>query len=134
MKLFPTPRQENIKIVLPFGANYGFHAAAPGYLSVNENLELATGKYDEIEKNLLLVPIEIGAGIQLNNVFFEQGRPILKPESFPELDRLVVIMKENPTMEIEVGGHTDNLGKPTSLLALSQDRAGTVRKYLIDQY
>ncbi|CAN5318372.1 hypothetical protein BH09BAC3_BH09BAC3_11800 [soil metagenome] len=128
------PKTGDYQIILPYGISYGFHAAATGHLSVNENLELITiSKYSEIEKNLYLLPIVEGQTLQLNNVFFEQARPILKPESYPELDRLVAIMKENPTMEIELGGYTDNVGNPTSLTALSMDRAGTVKKYMVEK-
>jgi outer membrane protein OmpA-like peptidoglycan-associated protein len=126
------PATGDYRIALPYGVNYGLHARAKGYLSVNENLELVDIKnYTEINKNLLLVPIEVGEAIQLNNVFFEQGRPILKSESYPELDRLVVILKDNPTMEIELSGHTDNVGNPNSLLVLSQARVGAVKDYLV---
>lgn len=125
------PATGDYKIILPYGANYGFHASVPGYLSVNENLELVTvSKYVELEKNLYLVPIQVGANIQLNNVFFEQGRPILKAESYPELDRLVTIMQDNPGMEIELHGYTDNNGRETSLIVLSMDRVGAVKKYM----
>lgn len=128
------PKTGEYSIVLPFGVNHGFHAAAPGYLSVNENLELAqVTQYTEMEKDLLLVPIRVGETIQLNNVFFEQAKPILKSESYPELDRLVAIMKDYPTLEIELGGHTDNIGRPVSLIALSLDRVGTVKKYMMEK-
>lgn len=126
------PRTGEYSIALPAGKNYGYHAAAPGYLSVNENLELVNLKeYEELKKDLLLVPIEIGESIQLKNVFFTQSKSELKPESFPELDRLVGIMKENPTLEIEIGGHTDNQGLPTANLELSEKRVEAVRQYLI---
>ncbi len=128
------PQTGDYKIVLPYGFTYGFHGAAAGYLSVNENLELLTvSSYSEMEKDLYLVPIEIGQAIQLNNVFFEQARAVLKPESFPELDRLVQIMKENPTMEIALNGYTDNIGRPVSLIALSMDRVGTVKNYMVSK-
>jgi outer membrane protein OmpA-like peptidoglycan-associated protein len=122
------------RVVLPYGTNYGLHAKAKGFVSVNENLELVNfSTYTEVQKNLLLVPIEVGEAIQLNNVFFEQGKPALQPESYLELDRLVQILNENPTMEIELAGHTDNLGNPTSLVVLSQNRVGTVKKYLVSK-
>jgi outer membrane protein OmpA-like peptidoglycan-associated protein len=126
------PSTGDYRIALPYGKNYGLHAKAKGYLSVNENLELVSvSTYTELHKDLFLVPIEIGEAIQLNNVFFEQGRPILKSESFPELDRLVQILKDNPGIEIELGGHTDNVGNPSSLQVLSQDRVTTVKNYLV---
>jgi outer membrane protein OmpA-like peptidoglycan-associated protein len=125
------PKTGSYRITLPNGRNYGIRAVAKGFLSVNENLELITiTKYTEIQKDLFLVPIEVGETMQLNNVFFEQGRPALKSQSFPELDRLVQIMVENPTVKIEVSGHTDNVGNKDALLKLSEDRVLAVKAYL----
>jgi outer membrane protein OmpA-like peptidoglycan-associated protein len=125
------PKTGDYKIVLPSGKNYGFHATAPGFLSVNENLELTTLKaYGEVKKDLFLVPIEIGESIQLKNVFFVQSKAELKPESFPELDRLAEILKDNSTIEIELSGHTDNRGDPKANLALSSERVEAVKTYL----
>lgn len=125
------PSTGQFKIVLQPGANYGIHAAAKGYLSVNENIELASiHEYKEMQKDLLLMPIEVGLTLALNNVFFEQGKPTLRKESYPELDRLVKIMTDNPKMQIELGGHTDNVGSGAALMKLSQDRVDAVKKYL----
>jgi outer membrane protein OmpA-like peptidoglycan-associated protein len=119
-------------IVLPYGKNYGFHASAKGFISVNENLELDEIKsYTEVTEDLLLVPLKKGETILLNNVFFEKGKPTLRAESYPELDRLVGIMHENPTLEIELGGHTDNIGSGPSLIVLSRERVATVKEYLV---
>jgi outer membrane protein OmpA-like peptidoglycan-associated protein len=126
------PRTGDYKIALPAGTNYGYHAEAPGYLSVNENLELVhLQEYAELRKDLLLVPIEIGESIQLKNVFFVQSTPALLPESYPELDRLVQIMKDNNTLEIELNGHTDGRGDPKANLALSEERVAAVKAYLV---
>ncbi|MBT1701266.1 OmpA family protein [Fulvivirgaceae bacterium PWU4] len=128
------PRTGEYKIALPAGKNYGYHAAAAGYLSVSENLELIDlQEYNELKKDLLLVPIEIGESIQLKNVFFVQSKWELRPESYPELDRLVKIMKDNPTIEIELSGHTDNRGVPSANLELSERRVEAVRQYLINK-
>lgn len=122
------------RIALPYGVYYGVRAVAKGYFSVNENFELlAKSGYTETTKDLYLVPIEVGETILLNNVFFEQGRPILKEESYPELDRLVEILKENQKMIIDLSGHTDNRGTTTSLMVLSQNRVGAVKNYLISK-
>ena len=125
------PGTGQFKIVLKPGANYGLHAAAKGYLSVNENMELASiHEYKEMQKDLLLMPIEVGLTLPLNNVFFEQGKPTLRKESYPELDRLVKIMSDNPKMQIELAGHTDNVGSGAALMKLSQSRVDVVKKYL----
>lgn len=125
------PKTGSYRIALPNGKNYGIRAQAKGYLSVNENLELASVvQYKEIEKDLFLIPIEAGESIALNNVFFQQSRAILKSESFPELDRLVEIMNENPAIGIELSGHTDNIGNRNALIKLSDDRVAAVKTYL----
>jgi OmpA-OmpF porin, OOP family len=67
----------------------------------------------------------------LENVYFEFGKSILKPESFASLDELVALLKAEPAMEIEISGHTDNVGTHESNMKLSQDRAESVRQYLI---
>ncbi|MCW5910239.1 MAG: PD40 domain-containing protein [Cyclobacteriaceae bacterium] len=126
------PKTGSYRIALTKGKNYGIRAEAKGYLSVNENFELASvTEYKEINKDLLLVPIVVGETIMLNNVFFQQGRPVLKSESFPELDRLVEIMRDNPTVKIELGGHTDNVGNKDALRILSENRVKAVKDYLV---
>ena len=126
------PATGNYRIALPKGKNYGYHAAAPGYLSINENLELVSlTAYDELKKDLYLVPIEVGESVQLKNVFFVRSKAELKPESYPELDRLVNILKENRTMEIELQGHTDNVGNADDNLMLSKERVDAVKAYLV---
>lgn len=128
------PRTGGYRIVLPAGKKYGYHAEAAGYLSVNENLELVDlVEYSELRKDLLLVPIEIGESIQLKNVFFVQSKAVLMPESYPELDRLGRIMRDNRTIEIVLEGHTDGRGDPLANLALSEERVQAVKLYLVSK-
>lgn len=126
------PATGEYKIVLPYGANYGYHAKVPGYLSVNENLELVETKaYAEVVRDLYLVPIEVGQSIVLNNVFFVQSKAVLQPSSYPELDRLAKIMQDNPSIEIKLSGHTDNQGDPAKNVQLSEERVKVVEEYLV---
>lgn len=128
------PSTGSFRITLADGKHYGIRAEAKGFLSVNENMELAPiTEYTEVKKDLYLMPIEEGESILLNNVFFEQGKPILKPQSFPELDRLAKILEENPTIRIEIQGHTDNVGNKLALQELSENRVMAVREYLINK-
>ncbi|HTF04346.1 MAG TPA: OmpA family protein, partial [Bacteroidia bacterium] len=67
------------QIILPYGKNYGFNAAADGYYAVSENMDLTDlTAYKEITKDLYLVPIEQGQVVRLNNIFFEFGKSTLK--------------------------------------------------------
>ena len=126
------PETGEYKIVLPYGYTYGFRGYAKGYISVNEHLDLIkVSEYKEIETDLYLVPIEVGQVVRLNNIFFETGKATLKKESFPELNRVVELMEENPTMKLEIAGHTDNVGSETSNQQLSQSRAEAVVDYLV---
>ena len=77
------------------------------------------------------VPIEKDAVVRLNSIFFDFDKAILRPESFPELDRVVTMLNERGTMTIEVDGHTDNIGSHQYNQTLSEKRAGAVKAYLI---
>ncbi|RLD25787.1 MAG: OmpA family protein [Bacteroidetes bacterium] len=127
------PETGEYKIVLPYGHTYGFRGYAKGYISVNQHLDLVeVSEYKEIETDLFLVPIEVGQVVRLNNIFFETGKATLKKESFPELNRVVELMEENPTMKLEIAGHTDNVGSETNNQQLSQSRAEAVVSYLVN--
>ncbi|MFA6924952.1 MAG: OmpA family protein, partial [Bacteroidales bacterium] len=67
----------------------------------------------------------------LNNVLFDFAKATLKKESFKTLDDLLELLKIKNTMVIEIDGHTDNVGNPESNMKLSQERANSVRDYLI---
>lgn len=128
------PATGEYKIVLPYGKNYDITASAPNFIGVSENLDLRqVGEYREIEKNLFLVPIEVGATVRLNNIFFEFGSANLKEESYSELNRVVEFLQQNPTVKIELSGHTDNVGSDASNNKLSQDRVNSVKTYLVSK-
>jgi OmpA-OmpF porin, OOP family len=128
------PQTGEYKIVLPYGTNYGFLAYADKFLSVSENLDLSTtAEYKEITRDLYLVPFEIGETIRLNNIFFDTGKDSLRVESYPELDRLAGIMGDNNKMQIELSGHTDNVGNADANLKLSDNRAKAVTRYLVSK-
>ena len=122
------------KISLPSGEMYGFRAEANGYAAVNQNLDVKKVKqYEEIKKDLKLVPLEVGQTVRLNNLFFDFNKSVLKSESFAELDRLVALLSATPTMEVLIAGHTDNVGNDASNKNLSEARAKAVKNYLISK-
>lgn len=128
-----TPKDGSYSMILPYGKNYGFYAQADGYIAVNENMNLVeVSAYKEIEQDIYLVPIELGQSINLNNIFFVRSKPELLPTSYPELDRLAKLLKENPTIEIEIRGHTDNQGDPQLNIELSEQRVKKVKDYLVN--
>jgi outer membrane protein OmpA-like peptidoglycan-associated protein len=125
-------RNGEYSIILPTGSNYGFLGIAEGYFSVSENLDLSTlVEYKEINRDIKLFPIKKGQTIRLNNIFFETGKYVLRNESKSELTRLLKLLKENPTMKIEIQGHTDDVGADVDNLALSKNRSKAVFDYLV---
>jgi len=93
-----------------------------GKMSANLSLQLA-----EIKETTELP----AKHFVLENVYFNTGSAVLKSESFTALNNLLEVMKLKPTLIIEIAGHTDNDGNELSNLKLSQDRAESVRNYLI---
>jgi outer membrane protein OmpA-like peptidoglycan-associated protein len=128
---YSSPVDGNYKLVLPYGKFYSLRASANNFIGISENLDLTNAdQYKEIRKDLYLVPIEKGQTIRLNSIFFDIGKATLREESFPELDRLLVLLQQNPKLEIEISGHTDNVGGDASNMKLSNERAEAVTTYL----
>jgi outer membrane protein OmpA-like peptidoglycan-associated protein/tetratricopeptide (TPR) repeat protein len=129
-----TDEQGNYLITLPIGKDYVFNVNRKGYLFFSDNFFLSQRAADSTyEKNIPLQPIELNASIVLNNIFFDVNKFDLKPESQIELDKIVQLLNDNPTVRIQISGYTDNQGKPNDNLVLSNNRAKTVVSYLINK-
>jgi outer membrane protein OmpA-like peptidoglycan-associated protein len=127
------PVNGDYKIVLPVGKKYGFRAEAKGYIAVSRNEDFSTvSEYKEITRDLELTPLKVGETVQLNNIFFVQSKAEILPDSEPELERLLKLLSDNPLLEIELVGHTDNQGPSSANLQLSEERALSIVKYLIE--
>jgi len=129
-----SPEDGTYKIILPAGTIYSFMASKKGIITVSENIDLKEIKqYKEIERNLYLTPIKIGSTVHLNNLFFVTGKSEINDWSYPELLRLIDLLKEHETMEIEIAGHTDNVGSDKVNNKLSLERANAVKAYIISK-
>ncbi|MEN9859212.1 MAG: hypothetical protein RIT50_1334 [Bacteroidota bacterium] len=121
----------NYLLTLPTGRDYAFTVNQKGFLFNSDQYFLKNGITDSAAvKNIELQPIERNASVVLKNIFFETNRYELTPASLVELDKLVVLLAENPTISIEISGHTDNIGKAETNLLLSENRAKAVVDYL----
>lgn len=80
----------------------------------------------QVKKN-----IRVGEKVQLKNIFFENGRYYLLPESNAELNKLAQYLIRNPNMEVQINGHSDNSGSKSKNQKLSELRAREVFEYLI---
>jgi outer membrane protein OmpA-like peptidoglycan-associated protein len=118
-------------VSLPSGKNYGLIVNANEYLFHSENFDIPQAtEYQEVEKDITLNSMKKDVKIVLKNVFFETGSANLKPTSYAELGRLTQLLNENPTLKIEISGHTDNIGSKTANFKLSEERAQAVVEFL----
>jgi outer membrane protein OmpA-like peptidoglycan-associated protein len=130
----PDPNTGKYKLVLPYGKNYGITANAKGLIPTSINLDLSTvrGRYIELDdRDLSMVPLVKGNTATVNNLFFDLGKATLKPESEPELKRILQVMKDNKSLVIEISGHTDNTGSDEINNKLSLERANAVKDNLL---
>lgn len=126
-----TDESGNYLVTLPVGRDYAFNVNRKGYLFYSENFPLSQKSADSTYAiNIPLQPLETDATITLKNIFFDTNKSEIKPESQVELDNIVKLLKDNPTLKISIQGHTDNVGKPADNLKLSNDRAKAVITYL----
>ncbi len=119
-------------VTLPSGKNYGIAVKKDGYLFHSENFNLPdNADYQEFNKDVALKKIEVGSVIVLRNIFFDFDKATIRPESANELDRLIKLLNDNPTIKIELGSHTDSKGSDDYNLKLSDNRSKSVVEYLI---
>ena len=122
-------------ITIPKGEEYKIMAQKSGYIGhpTTVKVEKYKGFPGGFHLDLVLDSIEEEGKITLNNLYFKQSEAIILEKSFPELENLADILKENKNLDITIQGHTDNTGKAEDLQALSEQRAKAVRDFLITQ-
>jgi outer membrane protein OmpA-like peptidoglycan-associated protein/tetratricopeptide (TPR) repeat protein len=126
-----TDERGNYLITLPVGRDYAFNVNRRGYLFYSENFPLSEKAPDSVYNiDIALKAIDTNATVVLKNVFFDVNKFELKPASQVELDILVKLMKDNPTLIVQLSGHTDNVGKEADNIKLSSNRAKAVVDYL----
>ena len=112
---------------------YSVKVEAQGYITDFKTLDISTYDASTLEANYTLQPIEIGTTVVLKHILFMQSKAELLPDSYAELNEVADFMKANPSVEIELSGHTDNRGSFRQLLSLSQQRVNKVKTYLVSK-
>jgi outer membrane protein OmpA-like peptidoglycan-associated protein len=129
------PQTGSYLICIPTGTPLMLNVNRENYLFYSDHFSVDTSYYDlkHFEKDIPLEKPAIGVEIVLRNVFFDFNETILKEESIQELERLKKLLLDNPTMKIEISGHTDNIGSESYNKELSLNRARAVFDYLVKQ-
>ena len=123
-----------IMLCLPLGANYVFTVFQEGFLFFSQSFPLTNLKtlHDPYYYHVKLKPLEIGAEMDLYNIYFETDSFSILSESEPELQKLVSFLRKNPELVVEIQGHTDNTGNTENNQQLSELRAESVVEYLVE--
>lgn len=129
-----TDQKGQFHIDLPAGAVYDIKIKSIGDEVEYNTIEVPTLEDGQFFQEMeLTISYEAAKSYELNSLQFETGKATLKKDCYPMLADLIEIMKLKPTMKIEIGGHTDSDGDDEMNMQLSQQRAESVRDYLISQ-
>lgn len=114
-------------------STYKLRGEKKAFLSDNQEVTTLRAKPGAvIHKNLYLDKIELNKAIRLENIYYDFDESYIREDAGIELDKLIKILKENPTIEIELGSHTDSRGTEEYNMALSQARADAAVRYIVD--
>jgi outer membrane protein OmpA-like peptidoglycan-associated protein len=121
------------EVIITGDGTYQILTTAEGYMNTSDELVVPVVESDTIiQKDLYVDRIEIGTTVRLNNIFFDFDKTTLRPESITELNTLVEFLKSNPSVKVQISGHTDSKGSDQYNINLSEGRAGSVRDYLLE--
>ncbi|MCS7189229.1 MAG: FG-GAP-like repeat-containing protein [Bacteroidia bacterium] len=119
----------SFKGCLPAGFYY-VEIIHKGFFPYRDSLEIPE---KGTKKDFFLNPVEAEKAIVLRNIYFDYDKATLRPESIEELERVVKFLQENPSLRVEIAGHTDSDGSEVYNLRLSQARAQAVVDYLVSR-
>jgi OOP family OmpA-OmpF porin len=118
-------------IVVTKGTDYGLYVSREGYLFKSVFFDDKNPKSSEpLSLDIYLDPVKAGKAVVLNNIFFPTSSYKLEEKSQTELDKIILFLKQNPKVNIEFGGHTDDVGSDQDNIELSLKRAKSVYDYI----
>lgn len=134
-QLFAQGRTNNdgdFLICMPLDKTFRLQIEKEAYVFYSEQFQpQSTSASQPFLLEVNLNPIALGASLILKNVQFKTDSYELEAVSFPELEKLIDLLKKNPPIKAVIQGHTDNVGNPKYNFDLSQKRAQSVVEYLV---
>jgi len=120
--------------ILTDGSEYALYVSQTGYIFESLRFDYQESQDREpILIDIFLKPIRSGSTSTMNNIFFDVDEYKIKQKSSTELNKTVLFLQTNPSIRIEIAGHTDNSGSDSHNQQLSLNRAKAVYEFLINQ-
>jgi outer membrane protein OmpA-like peptidoglycan-associated protein len=128
------PATGEYEVAVPSGKIYSFVVKAPEYMALYDEIDIPMSQKNQvITKNAELNDLKVGSKIVLKNIFYDFDKSTLRPASIVELEHLIELLNDYPTMRIEISSHTDNKGTPEYNIVLSNNRSKSCVDYLISK-
>ncbi len=116
------------------GWSYDVLSSVPNFYNRQEQIDLTeVSPMTELKRDIYVTPIEVGAEVDIEHIYFEFGHARLEDNSYRSLRAIVDFLEEYSNVRIEIGGHTDNIGSAAVNQRVSEDRANAVRDYILSQ-
>jgi outer membrane protein OmpA-like peptidoglycan-associated protein len=133
IETYSDARKGQFLVPLKADQQYALTIDKKEYLFHSEYFDMPNVPSDQpFDIAVALQKLEVGKSVVLNNIFFDTDKFVLKPASQSELEKLKAFMVQNTTVNIEISGHTDNVGSAAHNKTLSENRAKSVYNYLVE--
>lgn len=130
--VYSNPKAEFV-FKLESGKKYVVTAIKPGYFQKDVEINAMDVESAIMQTEIVLDSVELNKSVRIDNIYYDYNKADLRPKSLPELDKLIHFLHANPSLVIEISSHTDARGNDEYNLELSQHRAESVIKYLVDK-
>ncbi|MEM9325939.1 MAG: OmpA family protein [Bacteroidota bacterium] len=121
------------KFLLDPGSRYVAHVMKDGYFTNTDTIDATMHASGTINVEVPLEKIIIGKAIKVENIYYDVNKSNIRPDAAIELNKIVTMLQENPSIRIELSSHTDARGSDVHNLKLSQKRATSAVNYIISQ-
>lgn len=127
-----SPGVYEFTITHPEAKDYRLSVEKEGFVFVNQQINLpGTSSGQEIRaRTIAMQPLNVGTRSILRNIYFDYDKATFRTESYTELNKLLAMLRQNPSVKVEISGHTDNWGHWRYNRELSQRRAEAVKDFL----
>lgn len=122
-------------VAIPESSSYRLSVENSGYVFQNIDITVpaATASARNIDRKVKMRKLTVGTRSVLRNIYFNFDKATFQDDSYNELNKLESMMSSNTGLQIEISGHTDNIGEATYNKDLSQRRANAVKSFLVEK-